>query len=343
MKRFYCDCGNEIFFENRFCNVCNNSLGFIPNSQIFINPFTQKGYRFCSNYEALQCNWLIHESDVNSQCLACRLTRTIPNLNYENNWRRWAKLEMTKRRAFYMLLRLNLPIPNRVSFQSQSQNEQSQSQFLQTPLLFDFLEDKRTNPDVSLDFVYTGHANGVVTINVAEADDSYRIATQELMNEPYRTLLGHFRHELGHFYWLDLLKNNEALIAFRELFGDERLDYNTAMETFYQKGVLPNWQQSFISAYASSHPLEDWAETWAHYLHISDTLETAYSFGLLPSDEIMGKFHRWLDVWMRFSITLNALNRSMGMDDPYPFVISEKVKSKLQFIDCLVKGEPLPY
>ena len=341
MKRFYCSCGNETFFENRFCNICNNSLGFIPKQQIFINPFTQTGYRFCSNYETLQCNWLIHESDTNSQCLACRLTRIIPNLNHENNWRRWEKLEATKRRAFYMLLRLNLPIPDRVFSQFQSQNEQYQ--FSQTPLLFDFLEDKRTNPDVALDFVYTGHANGVVTINVAEADDSYRVATQELMNEPYRTLLGHFRHELGHFYWLVLLNDDAKLTAFRELFGDERVDYNKTMETFYQNGAAQNWQQQFISPYASSHPLEDWAETWAHYLHISDTLETACCFGLLPSDEMMGEFHRKLFAWMRFSVTLNALNRSMGMDDPYPFVISKKVKRKLQFIDCLVKGELLAY
>jgi hypothetical protein len=340
VKRFYCACGNEIFFENRFCNACNNSLGFIPKQQIFINPFTQAGYRFCSNYETLQCNWLIHESDKNSQCCACRLTRTVPNLNNENNWRRWEKLEATKRRAFYMLLRLNLPIPDRVFFQSQFQSHYSQSQIqTEPPLLFDFLEDQRTNSEIAIDFVYTGHANGVITINVAEADDSYRAATKELMNEPYRTLLGHFRHELGHFYWLQLQNNANELSEFRALFGDERLDYTSTMETFYQYGAAQNWQQSFISAYASSHPLEDWAETWAHYLHISETLETACSFGLISSDEITGEFHHWLSTWMKFSVMLNALNRSMGMSDPYPFVISEPVKRKLQFIDCWVKGE----
>ncbi|AGX88024.1 zinc-binding metallopeptidase family protein [Candidatus Symbiobacter mobilis] len=353
MKRFHCDCGNEIFFENRFCNVCNNSLGFVPKQQLFINPFTQTGYRFCSNYESLQCNWLIHESDSNPQCIACRLTRIVPNLNKENNWRRWEKLEVTKRRAFYTLLRLHLAIPDRIllpqqpkngqSQNGQSHNAQSTSQLHSESLslLFDFLEDQRSNPDSALDFVYTGHANGVVTINVAEADDSYRIATQQCMHEPYRTLLGHFRHELGHYYWSVVVKQDATLHAFRELFGDERADYAKTMQQFYTLGASGDWQNRYISAYASSHPLEDWAETWAHYLHISDTLETACSFGLLPSDEIMGTFHRWLSAWMRFSVTFNALNRSMGMDDPYPFVIGDMVKRKLQFINCLVKGEPL--
>lgn len=341
MKRFYCRCGNEIFFENRFCNACNDSLGFIASQQIFINPFTQSGYRFCSNYETLQCNWLIHESDVNPQCCACRLTRMVPNLNNSTNWQRWEKLEATKRRAFYMLLRLNLPIPNRIFFQSQSQHFQIQNQ-PQTPLLFDFLEDWRTNPEIALDFVYTGHANGVITINVAEADDSFRIATKELMNEPYRTLLGHFRHELGHFYWLQLQNNAKNLKAFRELFGDERIDYNSTMEAFYQDGAVENWQRYYISPYASSHPLEDWAETWAHYQHISETLETACSFGLISSDEMMGEFHRKLSTWMQFSIMLNALNRSMGMSDPYPFVITQIVKQKLSFIDRWIKDANCP-
>ena len=185
MKRFYCACGNEVFFENQFCNSCGDTLGFVPERQEFINPFVQSGYRLCQQYDTLKCNWLIHDSDTNPQCCACRLTRTIPDLSFYNNQQRWITLEATKRRAFYMLLRLGLSIPDRTA--------------TATPLLFDFLEDQRSNPAAVLDFVYTGHANGIITINVAEADDSYRTATQALMNEAYRTLLGHFRHELGHF------------------------------------------------------------------------------------------------------------------------------------------------
>jgi len=87
---------------------------------------------------------------------ACRLTRTIPNLGVTHNLQRWAKLEATKRRTFYMLLRLPLPIPDRVSGRQPS------------PLLFDFLEDKRSNRMSRMDMVYTGHADGVITINAAK-------------------------------------------------------------------------------------------------------------------------------------------------------------------------------
>jgi hypothetical protein len=324
MKRFYCACNNEVFFDNQFCNTCGDTLGFVLERQEFINPFVQSGYRLCQQYHTLKCNWLIHDSDSNAQCCACRLTRTIPDQSFYNNQQRWITLEATKRRAFYMLLRLGLSIPDRTA--------------TATSLLFDFLEDQRSNPAAALDFVYTGHANGIITMNVAEADDSYRTATQALMNEAYRTLLGHFRHELGHFYWLRLQDNLQDLSTFRELFGDERVDYASTLENFYLKGGSENWQEHYISAYASSHPLEDWAETWAHYLHISETIETAYNYNLITNTSQLNDFHHWLSSWMKFSVVLNALNRSMGTSDPYPFVITETVKHKLRFIDCWVKG-----
>lgn len=311
MKRFHCVCGNEVFFDNLFCQRCGQGLGFQPETQTIISL---TGQRLCEHNELLQCNWLVQ--DDNAQCIACRLTRIIPDLSINNNKQRWVKLEATKRRAFYMLLRLGLVIPNRSDVK---------------PMLFDFLEDKRSNPNIALDFVYTGHADGVITLNVAEADDSYRSATQELMNEAYRTLLGHFRHELGHFYWMQLFQDEASLSEFRALFGDERYDYNSALEQFYQTGAN-QWQTSFITAYASSHPLEDWAETWAHYLHINETLETACVYGLVheASD--------WLSTWMEFSVILNALNRSMGTSDPYPFIITETVQHKLRFIADKVKA-----
>lgn len=311
MKRFYCACGNEVFFENQFCQVCGQRLGFDPQTQQMIRLSTEQ--RLCEHNDTLQCNWIVH--DDNTQCIACRLTRTIPDLSINNNKQRWLKLEATKRRAFYMLLRLGLHIPNRTDVK---------------PMLFDFLEDQRTNPNVPLDFVYTGHANGVITLNVAEADDSYRSAAQELMNEAYRTLLGHFRHELGHFYWMQLFENQTALNEFRTLFGDERKDYKLALEQFYNHGAN-QWQSSYITAYASSHPLEDWAETWAHYLHINDTLETACSYHLISEAT------DWLSAWMEFSVILNTLNRSMGTSDPYPFIITETVQRKLRFIADKIK------
>jgi hypothetical protein len=322
MKRLFCDCGSEVYFTNKFCNACGDSLGFIPEQLLFINPFEKPGYRLCQQYDLLDCNWLVKDTDANLQCCSCRLTRTIPDLGINNNVARWAKLEATKRRAFYMLLRLGLKIPDR--------NTES--------LLFDFLEDKRSNPGIFLEHVYTGHTNGIITINIAEADDSYLLETQELMNEAYRTLLGHFRHELGHFYWLQLKDKPDVLEAFRQLFGDERGDYASILEQFYETGATANWQEQYISSYASSHPLEDWAECWAHYFHISETLETAHAYGLIDHEALVESFHNWLSTWMQFSIALNALNRSMGTNDPYPFVINQAVKRKLYFIDCWIKG-----
>jgi len=325
MKRYYCHCGNEIYFENSFCHACQSSLGFIPEQQIMLAVDKQIAYRACEHRTLLGCNWLVSQDDSNPQCRACRLTRTIPKLSITHNLQRWIKLEATKRRAFYMLLRLQLFIPDRAIGGKLS------------PLLFDFLEDRRSNRWSKLDMVYTGHASGVITINAAEADDSFRTAAQQKMKEAYRTLLGHFRHEMGHFYWMQLLDNAEDLVAFRELFGDERRDYQTALKYFYRHGPGLDWRNLHISAYASSHPLEDWAECWAHYLHIRETLETAVAFDLLAADALGDSFAKCLSVWRQFSVVLNSLNRSMGINDPYPFVINSSVERKLDFIEHWVK------
>ena len=200
--------------------------------------------------------------------------------------------------------------------------------------MFDFLEDQRSNPQVADEFVYSGHSNGVITVNAAEADDSFRATNRELMNELYRTLLGHFRHELGHYYFL--LMEEADLAEFRRLFGDERQDYQAALDRYYIEGAKEDWRETYISAYASSHPQEDWAETWAHYLHISDTLETAKAYGMLSPGSESGGFRQEITHWTELSLMLNALNRSMGVDDAYPFVITSAVVEKLRFIDRLV-------
>lgn len=323
MKRFYCLCGNEIFFENIYCHVCGGALGFVPEQQILVKLENYGGYRICQHRQELNCNWLVHPADPNPQCLACRLTRTIPNLSVNHNRQRWAKLEATKRQAFYMLLRLNLPIPNRQTGKP-------------SRLLFDFLEDRRSNRLSKLDMVYTGHAGGVITINAAEADDSYRTAAQQKLKEAYRTLLGHFRHELGHFYWWQLQENAEYLADFRQIFADERRDYQADLKYFYRHGARGDWRDHYISAYASAHPWEDWAECWAHYLHITETLETAAAFGLIDTIQPVEDFKHCLATWMRFSVALNSLNRSMGIGDPYPFVINAQVERKLHFVAAWV-------
>lgn len=335
MKRFFCQCHNEIFFDNLHCNHCHVSLGFEPNSGQLLAliptenswQVAQNGvlvrYKTCSRRETVvACNWLVAEHDPNQQCQSCRLTRIIPNLSYPANTARWIRLEATKRHVLSQCYNLQLPIIGR-------------EHDVQSGLVFDFLEDKRSNPDLALDFVYSGHHQGVITLNAAEADDSFSVLIREQMQERYRTLLGHFRHEMGHYYWMVAIEKTAYLEPFRRLFGDERADYQQALTQYYDQRLAGSWQNQYISQYASAHPLEDWAESWTHYLHLTDTLETAAVFGLVQMPDI---FAQKIDAWVKFAISFNALNRSMGIVDPYPFEISPIVREKLYFIDDWVKS-----
>jgi hypothetical protein len=330
MRRFYCNCGQEVFFDNLFCGACGHLLGFDPETQALLTLLpsdvawqsaseSEKTFVLCEHREhELQCNWLVPVERQQTQCVSCAMTRTIPVLSSSLNWRRWRTLEVAKRRMLYGLLRLNLPLAS------------------QQGLVFDFLEDKRGNPSVLLEHVLSGHAQGVITINAAEADASYREATKEAMNEPYRTLLGHFRHEIGHYYWEMLVEDSAHIDAFRQLFGDEQQDYRQALDQYYVNGPDVDWQESYISAYASAHPLEDWAETWAHYLLMMETLETALSYKLIAKLQQDQLFENWLCEWIQLVVVMNALSRSTGDTDAYPFVISPSVQRKLQFIHDLL-------
>jgi hypothetical protein len=330
MKRFYCDCGQEVFFDNLFCGACGHLLGFDPESQTLLTLMPSevawqsarepdKTFVLCEHREhELQCNWLRLAELQQTQCVSCAMTRTIPVLSSSLNWRRWRTLEAAKRRMLYGLLGLHLPLATLHG------------------LVFDFLEDKRSNPSVLNDHVLSGHGQGVITINAAEADASYREATKEAMNEPYRTLLGHFRHEVGHFYWEKLINASPKLEAFRQLFGDEQQDYRLSLEEYYANGPDADWQANYISPYACAHPLEDWAETWAHYLLMMETLETAVSYGLIARQEQDRFFSNWLREWMQLVVVMNALSRSTGNTDAYPFVISASVERKLEFIHDLL-------
>ena len=221
-------------------------------------------YRFCTNAAYSACNWLISATSSETLCTACRHNRTIPDLTVNENMRRWRNLEFAKHRMFYSLLRLKLPMANRVDDPAHG-------------LAFDFLGEA---PAVGLTHVLTGHEDGVITIDIAEADDDQREKLRQAMSESYRTLLGHFRHEIGHYFWGRLVRDGEQIQGFRELFGDERADYGQALHAHYASGPPADWQDRYISRYASAHPWEDFAETWSHYLHIVDTLEMAAAFGL---------------------------------------------------------------
>ncbi len=354
MKLFKCqNCGQMLYFENSWCESCGRRLGYLPDIGI-LSAVVEDGaawiaaanlecrYRFCANWEAYACNWMVPLTGSQAFCTACQHNRKIPDISDPDKHRLWQKLEVAKRRLFYSLIKLRLPMPAEFSGDSE-------------PLVFQFLAAPEDPHAESGDTVMTGHDNGVITISLAEADDAERERTRTQMGEPYRTLLGHFRHEVGHFYWDKLVRDGGMLDSFRALFGDEREDYQEALKRHYAKG--PNnssWQQGFVSAYAASHPWEDWAETWAHYLHIVDTLEMAAAFGIKVSPEVTDDPdletdidfdpHRvytidtLIDAWLPLAYAVNSLNRSMGQPDLYPFVLAPRAIEKLGYVHDLIHG-----
>ena len=296
-------------------------------------------YKKCQNYlQPGVCNWMVPAENANEVfCVSCRLDLVVPDLSVPDNLMLWAAIEAAKRRLIYSALRLKLPLANR-------------AEDPQNGLGFRFMADG-LNPDGTIaSKVITEHDHGVITLNLNEADDATREKIRTSMKEPYRTLLGHFRHESGHYYWDRLVDNTKFLEPFREMFGDERQDYDEAMKKYYATGAPVDWGDHFISMYATMHPWEDWAETWAHYLHIQDTLEVAADFGLVgkrikidPTAEADGSvkakpFAQVMEAWAELSIALNCLNRSMGLRDLYPFVLSKAVVDKLRFISEVIAG-----
>jgi hypothetical protein len=347
MKLFQCqNCSQPLYFENARCESCGLSLGYLPDREMLtaLKPAQPEQnaadgqpvwrafadmelYRFCANAMHGVCNWLIPVSAPDSYCPACRHNQMIPDLSLPENIDKWRAIEQAKRRLFYTLLQLRLP-----------RETHAESP---TGLAFQFLAD--VAPSAAP--VMTGHDNGVITINLAEADDAERERRRHAMGEPYRTLLGHFRHEIAHYYWNRLIANSPHLEEFRRIFGDERQDYGEALKAYYAGGAPADWSERFISAYASSHPWEDFAETWAHYFHMIDTLETAHVAGLAVNPKLKDNagavfdFHprdsdmkQLVEAWPALTFTVNSLNRSMGLQDLYPFVMGPLVVEKLAFV-----------
>ena len=350
MQLFKCqNCGQVLYFENKTCVVCSGRLGYIPQLSCLsaLEPWegawhalADQGmpYRFCANAEFDACNWLLDATTSDRYCVACNHNRTIPDLTRPANLKGWRKVEAAKHRLFYSLLKLRLPLGD------SGENTIGR-------LTFDFLASPPIGPKV-----LTGHDNGLITLAIEEADDVERERRRTAMHEPYRTLLGHFRHEVGHFFWDRLVRQCGRLDFFREAFGDERTDYAAALKAYYEEGARPNWPERFISAYATSHPWEDFAETWAHYLHIVDTLEMAEAFKLNIHAKVENggvldtvvdfdpyteaEFGRIVDSWIPLSNALNCLNRAMGQPDSYPFVLSVPVIDKLKAVHQLVHAKP---
>lgn len=328
MKRFSCQCGQQLFFDSQTCIRCGLQLGFDIDNAEMVALDSNHHSQLCANAEHGVCNWLRPTQPAHIFCFACQFNRIIPNLDNADNVARWRTLESAKKRLIYTLRRLGLPL---VSGHVDSVNG----------LLFDFIEDARSNPDqYPGEFAQTGYANGVITVNVLEADDATRESVKAAMNEGYRTVLGHLRHESGHYYLEQL--NASGTEAFLALFGDTTADYAQALRRHYDNGPATDWQQRFISAYASAHPLEDWAETWGHYLHIFDLLETAATHGLVDVRFDQLDVPARISLWRSLSITLNELTRSIGLGDAYPFVVTDLVENKLVYVDEATKRLQMP-
>jgi hypothetical protein len=352
MKTFNCrTCGQPLFFENFECLRCHGTLALLPDRLHIasIEPVEgeeglwqpcargrrRKRYRQCHNRHTHQaCNFAVAEDDPNPLCVSCRLTRLLPDLSKPVNQYRWYRIEVAKRRLFYTLARLGLLRTDPPEGEADGP-------------VFEFLEDQPGDP------VMTGHAGGVITLNVAEADDDERVARRVALHEPYRTLLGHFRHESGHYYWERLIRDAGRTAEFRAVFGDETANYRQALQRHYESGPThADWEDDHVSAYATSHPWEDWAETWAHYLHMVDLLETAAGFNTritLPgeSDEELEEltnpfeggspdFGELVDQWVPITLLVNSLNRSLGQGDAYPFALSRGALGKLRFVHDVI-------
>ena len=345
MKLSVCEaCGQLLQFEHTACRRCGAPLGFIPGSmlltalreadgQVVPKSRPDEVWRRCVNAEATGCNWLVSEDAADPRCMACRLNRNLADMHGPGNREKRRRLECAKRRLIYALMRFGVPIASKKDGEARG-------------LAFDLLEGSRGAP------VMTGHANGLITVNISEADDAERERQRVALGEPYRTLLGHMRHEAGHYYW-DLLVEDGGLVgASRAVFGDESESYAEALTRYYEHGPKPGWEDAHVSAYATMHPWEDFAETWTHYLHMVDTLDTGAGFGLSvsprvgsdPRDATVIDFDPYdppdlgslVRAWLPLTAAVNGLNRSMGQPDLYPFDPSPNVLDKVRFVHDLL-------
>ncbi len=347
MLTFVCPvCERLVTFESSQCLHCTSQLGYDPALRTMRalptdspdpqadrpDPDSPNRSHRCANAQLAACNWLV--AGAGELCCSCALTRTRPNDADGDGLGGFAEAEAAKRRLLFELADLGLPI---VSWTQQPGG-----------LAFDLLSSERT-------VVTTGHADGVITLDLDETDPAHRERMRVRLGEPYRTVLGHLRHEIAHYYQPILITaDTPAQTRCRELFGDERQSYQEAMDRYYDSGAPAGWEQSFVSAYATMHPWEDWAETFAHYLHVRDTLQTAAAYGVridgpsVPSTDSAPLHSRpaasptdvrtMLQAWIPLTYALNAISRSMGALDIYPFILSPAIEAKLAFIDTLVRS-----
>jgi hypothetical protein len=336
MRDFHCpNCGQRLTFENSTCLACGSALGFSLDDMALLVITTgdegdkpgfvsARDYELCANRHLAECNWLVPINNPGGLCTSCALTLERPNDNDADGLAAFARAEAAKRRLVAELYEMKLPIIGRDRDPGYG-------------LAFRLLSSAHEK-------VMTGHDDGVITLDLAEGDDVHREQLRVEMDEPYRTLLGHFRHEVGHYYFYRLITpSSDYLARFNELFGDPDADYQEALDRHYDQGAPQGWQESFVSSYATMHAAEDWAETFAHYLHIRDTLDTCAWCGLAPASATFDRpalgpsaFPNIIEMWLPLSWSLNMVNRSMGHDDLYPFVLPVAVLEKMQFIHTVI-------
>ena len=324
MKKQSCSaCGSAVFFENSVCLRCGTNLGYLRELRAIVAVDGQGRYRdssgtewyICANLLLSGCTWLAPTSG--GQCFSCDLTRTGPNDGDAKGLSQFIVAERAKRQLISELDELGLPVVTRAEDPDKG-------------LAFDLLSSVHEN-------VVIGHAGGIITIDLAESDDAYRERMRAQLDEPYRTMLGHFRHEVGHYFEDALVFSRDGLTReARDLFGDDTKDYQAEIDRHYSEGAPADWEQRYISRYATMHPYEDFAECFAHYLHICDTVDTAREFGLIPKTPEATSFRDLVETeWLPLSVALNQVNRSMGKDDLYPFVLPGAVIDKLEFVHGL--------
>jgi hypothetical protein len=332
MRVFSCGrCGCQVPFAVQECGTCGAALGYVSEDRTVRvlspsnDPATYEvvghdGWWWRCMNSAWGCNWMLTAGSDTVWCRSCRLTRGRPDGERPDAVEAWGKAEAAKRGLVHQLDTLGL------AFQSRSTS---------TPdgLVFDLVH-------IPGERGVTGHFDGVVTLDLAEADDRYRDGLRLQLGESFRTLIGHLRHEVGHYFWTRLVGRSDYLSSFRGMFGDERLDYREAVAAYYSGGAR-SWDAGLhVTAYAASHPLEDWAETFAHYLHIVDAADTAIAHELVPADVAMaaaealatGDFGDVLDVWRPINVAITAIAESVGSAAIYPFEPSGDVVDKLAFV-----------
>ena len=295
----------------------------------------------CNQQSTLGCNWLTTEEQsaaLRGRCLAGSLIRREPAADDTPAREKLLPTTAAMRRLVYQLVNIGLPV----------------EPYWQTEggLAFDLLSSYSTGEKVTI-----GHANGVITIDVVESLDDYRESLRVRLGEPYRTLLGHFRHEIGHYYQNVLVENGSGATKYldhcRELFGDERADYADAIKRHYKFGAPEGWETSYISEYATMHPWEDFAECFAHYLHITDTMDSSREAGMvLHADRVRfsaprdiaplesyadASIERVLFDWRWMSLFFNRINAAMGKGPLYPFDIPPAVVDKLGFVHRVIR------